>query len=95
MPARATGYFPQQASSATDPADEAFDAALGAGEASGLVAAKATADVNMRAGPSDDAKILAVVPADSAIKAETDCSWCEVSYDGQTGYIYERFIALN
>lgn len=94
MPARATGYFPQRPE-ASEPADEAFDAALGTGETAGLVAAKATADVNMRAGPSDDAKILAVVPADSAIEAETDCSWCEVSYDGQTGYIYERFIAIN
>lgn len=49
--------------------------------------------VNLRAGPSDDAEVLMVVPANSAIEAEADCNWCSVTYDGRQGYIYTTFIA--
>lgn len=58
-----------------------------------LRAAVASASVNMRAGPSDEAEVLAIVPAKSEIKAEPDCqSWCAVSYQGKTGYIYKNFV---
>jgi len=49
--------------------------------------------VNLRAGPSDDAEVLMVVPANATIEAETDCNWCSVAYDGRQGYIYRTFIA--
>ena len=48
--------------------------------------------VNLRAGPSDDAEVLMVVPANASIEAETDCNWCAVAYDGREGYIYKTFI---
>lgn len=57
------------------------------------VAAKATAWVNLRAGPSDDAEVLMVVPALADIDAETGCNWCAVSYDGREGFIYKTFIS--
>ena len=57
------------------------------------VAAKATAWVNLRAGPSDDAEVLMVVPALAAIEAEAACNWCAVSYDGREGFIYKTFIS--
>ena len=57
------------------------------------VAAIAKTWVNMRAGPSDDARVLMVVPGSADIQAETDCGWCAVSYDGREGYIYKTFIS--
>ena len=55
--------------------------------------AVATRYVNMRAGPDDDAEILAVVPALAEIEAEQDCNWCAVTYQGQSGYVYRSFIS--
>ena len=56
-------------------------------------AAKATTWVNLRAGPSDDAEVLMVVPGLAPIEAESGCNWCAVSYDGREGYIYKNFIS--
>ena len=103
IPATAAGFAPERPSL---PASErsAFDAALVATEdetvaepavASKLSPAKATQYVNMRAGPDDGATVLTVVPANASIQAEADCRWCEVSYNGKTGYIYRTFIARN
>jgi cytoskeletal protein RodZ len=52
-----------------------------------------TGFVNMRAGASDDAEILEVVPARAKIRAEENCDWCPVLYQGRTGYIYRSFIS--
>lgn len=58
-----------------------------------LRAAVASAAVNLRAAPRDDADVLLIVPAKSALEAEPDCeSWCAVSYDGRSGYIYKDFL---
>ena len=57
------------------------------------VSARATAWVNMRAGPADEAEVLMIVPGNAEIQAETDCGWCAVSYDGRDGYIYKNFIS--
>lgn len=58
----------------------------------GMRRATATRYVNMRAGPDDDAAVLAVVPTSAEIEAEDDCNWCAVRYEGQSGYIYRSFI---
>lgn len=49
--------------------------------------------VNLRAGPSDDAEVLLVVPALETVQAETGCDWCAVSYDGRDGYIYKTLLS--
>lgn len=101
IPTTAAGFAPERPSS---PASErsAFDAALvtedekvkaePAVATSDLSPAKANQHVNMRAAPEDGATVLAVVPANASIEAETDCRWCEVSYKGQKGYIFQSFI---
>jgi hypothetical protein len=49
--------------------------------------------VNLRAGPDNDAKTLAIVPANTDILAEDNClHWCGAVYQGQKGYIYKTFI---
>lgn len=55
--------------------------------------ARITKNVNMRAGASDQAKVLEVVPARSRIQAEEDCEWCPVLYEGRSGFIYRSFIS--
>lgn len=47
---------------------------------------------NLRDGPADEAKVLLVVPANSAIEAAADCEWCAVVYKGQRGYMYKSLI---
>ncbi|MHB2267493.1 SH3 domain-containing protein [Aliihoeflea sp. PC F10.4] len=100
IPAQAAGFAPERPAIAPRERS-AFDAALsGTGEtaeaepalASNLQPAKASQYVNMRSAPADDANVVAVVPANASIEAETDCRWCEVSYDGQKGYIFQSFI---
>lgn len=51
-----------------------------------------TKHVNMRSGPNDESKVVAVVPAKASVSV-LDCnSWCEVVFDGKKGWIYKRFI---
>lgn len=55
--------------------------------------ATTTGHVNMRAGPNDEAEVLAIIPASTRIQVEAGCSWCAVAYDGRSGYIYRSFIS--
>ena len=49
--------------------------------------------VNMRAGPDNDARTLAIVPGGAEIRAQAECRhWCKVAFEGQDGYIYKTFI---
>lgn len=57
-----------------------------------LQPAKVVKYANLRDGPADEAKVIAVVPANAAIEAETDCNWCTVVYKDQRGYMYKSLI---
>ena len=37
-------------------------------------------------------QVVTVVPASAQIEAEANCGWCEISYQGRTGFIYKSFI---
>ena len=54
--------------------------------------AKVTKYVNLRAGPADEAKVLAVVPALGTVQVVNCDGWCEVEFKGQRGWIYKSFI---
>lgn len=58
----------------------------------GLKNAVTNRAVNMRASPNKNAPVLAVVPANVQIEAQTNCSWCAITYEGNQGYIYKSFI---
>ena len=48
--------------------------------------------VNLRAGPDNEADVLAIVPAKTQLLAENNCThWCAAIYQGQKGYIYKSF----
>lgn len=63
------------------------------GTADNLRSATTTGHVNMRSGPSDEAEVLAVVPARTRIQAEADCNWCATVYEGRSGYVYKSFLS--
>jgi uncharacterized protein YraI len=56
--------------------------------------ASATAGVNLRAGPGSRHKRLTVIPEGAAVVIE-ECvpSWCEVTYDGINGFVYDTYLA--
>ena len=54
--------------------------------------AKVTTAVNLRAGPKDEAKVIAVVPARETVQLINCDGWCEVVFQGQRGWIYKSFI---
>ena len=84
LPAEITSFAPQPR-----PATQTAVAASDEGDKQAAVARRA---VNMRAAPNGRAQVLGVVPAAAEIRAETGCSWCEISYQGRTGFVYKSFI---
>lgn len=48
--------------------------------------------VNMRAGPSNDAKVITVIPAKARVTIHGCKGWCEISHEGRRGFVYKTFI---
>jgi hypothetical protein len=58
-----------------------------------LGAARVTASVNMRSGPQKGAGVLGVVPAGSAVNVLSCNGWCQIAYNGRTGWVYKNYLA--
>ena len=54
--------------------------------------ATVNASVNMRESPENDATILAVLPAGSAVEVIDCAQWCEVAASGTRGFVFRRFV---
>lgn len=61
------------------------------GVASGT--AKVRQAVNMRSGPKKGAGVLGVVPAGSSVSVMSCDGWCQISYNGRTGWVYKSFLS--
>jgi hypothetical protein len=61
--------------------------------ATGTVSATARTWVNMRAGPDNEAAVITVVGQGDRVQVVACNYWCEVVYNGQTGWIYQDFLA--
>ncbi len=48
--------------------------------------------VNMRSGPSDENRVILVIPGGAGVELLGCDSWCKVVYEGRTGYIYKSFV---
>ena len=48
--------------------------------------------VNMRAGPSNGAKVIEVIPAKARVTIHGCKGWCEISHEGRRGFVYKSFI---
>lgn len=59
----------------------------------GLRPAVVSQAVNMRAAPKKGAQVVMVIPRGAAVDAEADCSWCEIRYQGRTGFVYRSFVS--
>ncbi|MBQ8954946.1 MAG: SH3 domain-containing protein [Clostridia bacterium] len=58
------------------------------------LAARATGDVNLRTGPSKDYSRIAVIKKGANVTLLSEgASWSQVSYNGQTGYISNKYWA--
>ncbi|WAP67830.1 SH3 domain-containing protein [Jiella pelagia] len=54
---------------------------------------RATASVNLRADPTNDGRIVAILSKDEAVTVVACKGWCEVeTTSGAKGYVYEKFI---
>lgn len=77
---------------ASAPFPEPRDEKAGEAEEAAGREARVTKSVNLRSGPNDESKVVAVVPAKASVSV-LDCkAWCEVVFDGKKGWIYKRFI---
>ncbi|MFP1633407.1 SH3 domain-containing protein [Zhengella sp. ZM62] len=52
----------------------------------------ASQHVNMRAGPSNGAKVIEVIPAKARVTIHGCKGWCEISHEGRRGFVYKSFI---
>lgn len=48
--------------------------------------------VNMRAGPDNEAAVVAVIAAGSSVYVTSCKFWCEVVFDGKRGWVYNEYI---
>ena len=51
-----------------------------------------TANVNLRAGPDNDATILGVLGKGQSVTIETCDLWCKVGAGGKSGYVFKSFV---
>ena len=56
-------------------------------------AARVTTAVNMRSSPKKGAGVLTVVPAGSAVSVLSCDGWCQITYNGRTGWIYKSYLS--
>jgi uncharacterized protein YraI len=72
--------------------------ALGTGGALAQTTATATVDLNLRTGPGPIYQIVEVIPAEgeaSVVGCVDTASWCELTYNGVTGWSYAPYLALS
>jgi uncharacterized protein YgiM (DUF1202 family) len=55
--------------------------------------ASVTADVNMRAGPGNNARVVTVIPSGRRVGVIDCAAWCEVTMGGQRGWVHRDFVA--
>lgn len=56
-------------------------------------ASRVTAAVNMRSSPKKGAGVLMVVPAGSAVNVLSCDGWCQITYNGRTGWVYKSYLS--
>lgn len=87
---------PPAAGAVDDAAESAAstDGPTTAGAPASRTDGRATASVNLRAEPTNDGRIVAILAKGDAVTVVSCQGWCEVeTASGQKGYVYEKFIA--
>lgn len=69
-----------------------------AGPAYARSMATATSDLNIRSGPGPDFQVVGAMAANSdadLIGCQEGGNWCQVSYNGQDGWVYSRYLVTD
>lgn len=69
--------------------------ALAAAPVSAALSASATTDLNLRSGPGPQYDVQSVIPSTAEVDVEgciAEAEWCEVSYNGTTGWAYSAYL---
>lgn len=67
-------------------------AATGAVSPAGGVTVTTATWVNLRSGPSNESAVITVVPSGARVEVVACDLWCEVVYEGQSGWIYQDLL---
>jgi uncharacterized protein YgiM (DUF1202 family) len=57
--------------------------------------ARVTAAVKLRTGPSKGNGVAGVVPAGSAVNVLSCDGWCQISYNGKSGWVYKNYLTTS
>jgi hypothetical protein len=60
---------------------------------SSLPSAKVKATVNMRTGPYNRNKAIAVVPARASVRVLRCNIWCKIAWNGKQGFVHRKFVS--
>lgn len=55
--------------------------------------AQVKSPVNMRSAPKKGASVLGVVPAGTSVKVMSCDGWCQISWNGRSGWVYKSFLS--
>ncbi|MBE9638164.1 DUF1236 domain-containing protein [Salipiger mangrovisoli] len=68
---------------------------LAAAPVSAALSASATTDLNLRSGPGPQYAVESVIPSTAEVDVQgclQDAEWCEVSYQGTSGWAYSAYL---
>ena len=57
--------------------------------------ARVSKAVNLRTSPENGAGVIMVVPAKAAVSVLACDKWCQISYNGKTGWVYKSFVTTS
>lgn len=55
--------------------------------------ARVTTAVNMRSGPQSGSRVLSIVPTGATVNVVSCDGWCQIAYNGRTGWVYKSFLS--
>lgn len=64
-----------------------------AGDTSGT--AKIKSAVNMRSSPEKGSSVLGVVPAGTSVSVKSCNQWCNITWNGKSGWVYKSFLSAS
>ena len=55
----------------------------------------ASKNINLRTDPNSTSQVLTVLPKGTEVTMEEncDCEWIRVSYNGEVGYVYSKYLS--
>jgi len=64
-----------------------------AADGAGSGSARIRSAVNMRSSPKKGSSVLGVVPAGASVSVKSCDQWCNITWNGKSGWVYKSFVA--